>query len=528
MSDTILTYPSMFSLLSDKSVFQDGKTYATLSFYTGKNTGDGSYVYMSSINKATANGGSIIDPDKMGTLTSTNVQTQLVDYLNKQGTGVGTGCLVRIGVEHTAEMYGGLPNIPTFDCTPCFKKIIAKIKAPVIRLLEGTYYVKSTIGKSPAIRLTNNSVVKGAGMYNSYLKNMDDAPKESIPIGSYNTQYTTLQDFGVDGNRQRFAGAFYIEGEGIDFSRNARNIVVKNIHIKETQGEGLDIDADPDVYIDNLFIENCSGNGLHISDGLPPRYCNVSNVTVINCAHGRGLTGDVRSAGVLLRVSSLNITNLIIKDCWIGVLQNGALVPSDKKEHTNITNLHISGSAKEDIVVTADASGMNITNFIIKRAATNVYPTTIKVDVGKSLMLSNGDIDAAAHIYIAGYATSGRRGATLNNIIAPSCTIEVKAFGRGGEPWSYVSIGNGCVFSNMTLSALYGFKVSGVTCNNINLAGQSLNGIITGNIVTQNILTNTAENALRMIMITNNRVGIAVAPVLVNNIYCLTIENLVG
>ena len=80
----------------------------------------------------------------------------------------------------------------------------------------------------------------------------------------------------------------------------------------------------------------------------------------------------------------------------------------------------------------------------------------------------------------------------------------------------------------MTLSALYGFKVSGATCDNIYLSGQPLNGIITGNIVTQNILTDTAENALRNIMITNNCVGIAVAPVLINNIYCLTIENLVG
>ncbi|ALF60436.1 right-handed parallel beta-helix repeat-containing protein [Psychrobacter urativorans] len=528
MSETVLTYPSMFSLLSDKSVFQDGKVYATLSFYTGKNTGDGSYVYMSSVNKATANGGSIIDPDKMGTLTSTNVQTQLVDYLKKQGTGVGTGCLVRIGVEHTAEMYGGLPNIPTFDCTPCFKKIIATIQAPVIRLLEGTYYVKSKVGKSPAINMPNNSVVKGAGMYNSYLKNMDDAPIVSIPIGSYGTQYTTVQDFGVDGNRQRLGGVFYNEGEGIDFGKGSKNHIIKNIHIKETNGEAIDIDGSEDVYIDNMYIENCSGNGLHISDGQPPRYCNVSNVTVINCAHGRGRSGDARSAGVLLRVSSLNVTNLIIKDCWIGILQNGTLVSKDKKEHTNITNLHISGSANQDIVVTADASGMNITNFIIKRAATNVYPTTIKADIGKSFMLSNGDIEAAAHIYIAGNATSGRRGATLNNIIAPSCTIEVRSFGRGAEPWSYVSIGNGCVFSNMTLSALYGFKVSGVTCDNINLAGQSLNGIISGNIVTQNIMTDTAVDALRNIMITNNRVGVAVAPVLVNNIYCLTIENLVG
>ena len=76
------------------------------------------------------------------------------------------------------------------------------MKATVIILLEGTYYVKDKAFKIPAIRLTSGSVVKGAGMYNSYLKNMDDAPELSIPIGSYGTQYTTLQDFGVDGNRQ--------------------------------------------------------------------------------------------------------------------------------------------------------------------------------------------------------------------------------------------------------------------------------------------------------------------------------------
>ena len=161
-------------------------------------------------------------------------------------------------------------------------------------------------------------------------------------------------------NRQRFADAFYMEAEGIDCDRNARNIVVKN-HIKNAMCKDLDVDSATDLYIDNVFIENCSGNGLHISDPQPPRYCNVSNVTVINCAK------DLRSAGVILGVCSLNITDLIIKDCLRDILQNREAIPTDKKEHTNITNLHISSSAREDIVVTSDASGLNIITLLLKK-----------------------------------------------------------------------------------------------------------------------------------------------------------------
>ena len=113
----------MFSLLSDNSLFQDREIYTPLSFYADKNTGGGSYVYMSSVDRVTADGGCIVDPKRMGTLTSTNDQAELLNYLNKQGTTTGTGCLARLGNEHTIEMNGGLPNIPTFDIHPALKNI---------------------------------------------------------------------------------------------------------------------------------------------------------------------------------------------------------------------------------------------------------------------------------------------------------------------------------------------------------------------------------------------------------------------
>ena len=480
-------YSSLFSLIQDKSTFIDGSLYSTLSFYNGTASGGSRYKWKADAAKSTANGGTIVDPDTIGTLSPLPNKVELESYLSQQGTGIGLGCLVSLDKRLTVELFGGLPNLPQLDVTECFKKVFNTIEAPTIELQEGVYYVKSNQAKSPAINLPNNSVLRGAGMFKTTIKNMDQAAKNSIPLGSYGKQYVTILDLGVDGNRARSSKAFDILGEGMDFDSNVKNLTVKNVYIRETLGEGIDIDSCTDLHIDNLLVRNTGGNGLHISDPFPPRYCNISNVTLENCSLARGASGDSRAAGAVFRASNLNISNLIIRNCFKGILQNGEGISSSKKEPTNITNLHISGSVEEDIWASYNSSGLNISNFVISRASTNLHPSSIQIKSGDSFTLNNGKLKTKADIKI----TSVLEGLTINAVIASS--------------------------SSLKLYSLTGFAVGQSHFAHINLTSDVRKGAITGNIVSGNITSDTASGSLQSQLIISGNTTVSISANLKNN-----------
>ena len=82
---------SMLGLVSLPAPATDGFGVELRAFYSSTDTGGGRFYWDSDRNKASANGGTIIDPNTIGTLSATSLGT----FLDVQGTGVGTGCWVR-------------------------------------------------------------------------------------------------------------------------------------------------------------------------------------------------------------------------------------------------------------------------------------------------------------------------------------------------------------------------------------------------------------------------------------------------
>ena len=71
----------------------DDQTHTVLSFYDGLNQGGGDFYWDSTIDKSTANGGIIIDPDTIGGFDGT--PDTLDAFQAAQGTGIGFGCWIR-------------------------------------------------------------------------------------------------------------------------------------------------------------------------------------------------------------------------------------------------------------------------------------------------------------------------------------------------------------------------------------------------------------------------------------------------
>lgn len=489
-------YPSLFSLCQAEPSFVDGCAYQTVSFYSGCRLGGTTYVWSSDIDKSLANGGTIIDPRHLGGLTEIADQDVMNSYLSTQGTGLGTGCLVRTnaGSEVSIEQFGGLADIDNYDVQECFKKIMACITAPIITLAEGTYYVKAGKKGDTPIMLSDYAVLQGAGMFKTTIKVTDSTTaSDRIPVGTYGTSGVTLRDLGIDGNRARFSpNAHDRLGDGFDADQNVIDLTIQNVYVRNTLGEGLDIDSATGLTIDNLLVKNCAGNGLHISDRSPPKKANVSNIRIENCAHQRGAAGDPRAAEVLLRASKLNLNNVIVEDCYRGVWLNGEGVSSSNRNPVNVSNLQVSGSAFEDLGQNAHAPGLNVNNFIFCRDAAHADTNSVTIKSSDVFALANGFILGGGHI-------------TVGNINETSS--------------SFVTVSKGLSISNVTardshlnLATSSCFNISANEFNDINLYGSVRRGTITGNIANGHINSDTELGTLqsRLVITGNQTTSVAV------------------
>lgn len=518
-------YESLKTLTDAKNNFVSGKTYITSSFYAGQNKGYGQYVYMAGVSKAIANGGSIIDPDKMGSLTSTVNQAQLLNYLAAQGTGIGTGCLVKLGNIKTVEMYGGLPDIPTLNLRQVFINMCKNTAIPYINLLEGTYYVAGIGAKQTGFNMPSGTTIDGMGWFKSVIKTMNGVANHIAVLGSYGTEHVTLKNLCVDGNKQRSASVFDILGDGVDFDVNVRHATVENVWVRNALGEGLDVDSCTHLTVNNLLATDCGGNGLHISDPFPPRYSNVSNVVVINCSHGRGASGDARAGGINLRASNLNLNNIIVKDSFCGLLINGELVGAADRGQINITNLHIANSAREDIVGSNNASGFNISNFTIKRG--NDYPTSIDFAIAKTSVLSNGEIEGSAKIWFRESIGTTNTGIKITDVNAPNCDLELTSWGSPTFRRSNLKV-TSSEFKDLNLSGIYGAKFTDVSCNDLNINGGLHNSMIKGLTAYGNVNATVTTASVTRNIFAGSIVAGNITPIILGNTSVEKYGNIIG
>jgi len=140
---TNVNYYGLASINSVYELITADKTRPTLvaSFYENGTVLQGIYYWSSATNKNTANGGTIIDPDKPGTLSATSLGT----FLAVQGTGTGTGCWVLKYTELAVEIFGAVGGLLTdsmasFQQTANYAKVIG---AKRIACLSSQYYLSS-------------------------------------------------------------------------------------------------------------------------------------------------------------------------------------------------------------------------------------------------------------------------------------------------------------------------------------------------------------------------------------------------
>lgn len=494
-------YPSLFALCQAAPSFVEGQVYQTVSFYSGYRLGGHAYIWLSTVDKSLANGGTLVDPSNLGGLTEAADQGVMNAYLSAQGSGTGTGCLLSIhsNSEVSIEQFGGLPDIQNYDVKECFKKIMATITAPKITLAEGTYYVVAGKKGDTPIMLSDYAVLQGAGMFKTTIKVSDNtASPARIPVGTYGATGVVLRDLGIDGNRARYSpGSHDRLSDCFDVDQNAIDLTIQNVYVRNALGEGIDIDSATGLTVDNLLVRNCAGNGLHISDRRPPKNANVSNIRVENCAHERGVAGDPRAAGVLLRASKLNLNNVIVESCYRGIWLNGEGISSSNRSPVNVTNLQVSGSAFEDLGQNASAPGLNVNNFIFSRDTGNSNKDSVTIKSSDVFALANGFILGGGNI------TVGNIGETSSSSVTVSKGMTI----------SNVSARD----SHLSLATSSSFKISNNEFNNINLYGSVRRGTITGNIANGHITSDTNLGALQSRLVVTGNQTTSVAANLKNN-----------
>ena len=120
---------SMFGLVSLPAPTTDGFGVELRAFYSGTDAGGGRFYWDADRNKSSANGGTIIDPITIGTLSATSLGT----FLSVQGTGSGTGCWVRSDVACSVQCeWFGLraANTPS-DNNKILKSVLAYIRSRI-------------------------------------------------------------------------------------------------------------------------------------------------------------------------------------------------------------------------------------------------------------------------------------------------------------------------------------------------------------------------------------------------------------
>jgi len=113
---------SIFDLVNYDIPDVDDITVLVQGYFDTNDGGQGVFVWDSTVNKNTANGGTIIDPSTLGGFDGTTGTRD--SFLTAQGTGVGTGCWVRLYEVVSTKHFGCVAD-GTVDDTNPFKKFVS-------------------------------------------------------------------------------------------------------------------------------------------------------------------------------------------------------------------------------------------------------------------------------------------------------------------------------------------------------------------------------------------------------------------
>lgn len=297
----------------------DGDLAEMLGYFTvfpqAEFLGGGTFAWQSSLNKNTANGGTIIDPDTIGAFDGTS--STLAAFLAAQGSGIGSGCWVREG-SHTdlnIQWFGGTPGSGSgIDHGSIVNIMIDVLDTGQLKITGGSIFLpRGSYDTLTPVVITSSGVEKlssirlfGEGMQNSALVAQSGFPGGSAVVESETGTFCEVSDLHLDANSIA-DHALWLKGQLSGFSGYS-HIKLKRLRLQFGVLDGFVSERGFLIVGEDVFSTNNGGNGFnfkgyHTSSNIKQWYAvnntasgfrivDMSYSTFLNCAtDGSGLYG---------------------------------------------------------------------------------------------------------------------------------------------------------------------------------------------------------------------------------------------
>jgi hypothetical protein len=240
--------------------------------------GGGNFTWQSGLNKNTANGGTVVDPDNTGGFDGTT--STLAAFLTAQGGGSGTGCWVRQYTILTPEMFGAIPDAS--DSTTALQAFLDALK------LSGGYASNNGGVYGVSARLV---ITSGTKAFTLMFTGRDSTEIRRITDFSASVfEVSATDDCQVGGFTINAQHATYPNGNhGFVFS-DCSDVRGVDILVTDYKNSGCIAYANtPGTDVNNVFID-CTVNGLAAANnGL--LVADLARSGLINCV-GDGCPGS--------------------------------------------------------------------------------------------------------------------------------------------------------------------------------------------------------------------------------------------
>ena len=232
--------------------------------------GGGQFIWQDGVNKTTANGGTIVDPDNIGGFDGT--LSTIVAFLAAQGAGVGTGCWVRTQNSIlNPEMFGAVTNT---DSSAALNAIADAINDGDKIIFNDIFLIDSS---AMTIQSKDNFVLQGPGglkfvngITDGNILVIDDS--EDVLIDGLELDGNIAG--GSEGNRSALTISNLLVGA-------CSRVTISGCYIHDTKGTtsptdavGISLQSPTDVIIENCIIHDTDVGVLaRITDNLSVSGC---------------------------------------------------------------------------------------------------------------------------------------------------------------------------------------------------------------------------------------------------------------
>lgn len=282
----------------------DGLQAQLRAFYADTDNGGGPVYWDADRDKADANGGTIIDPDNVGTLSDTALGT----FHTQQGTGSGSGCWVRLNAHipgsnslvarATASMFGVIADNTT-DALPALEAAYSAVTSdsleyPTELVIEaGEYHLSSEWFWSSLSGDSRREQLRITG-YGAYFDNTIVVADFALSVSGLNVRLASGDGWSFNLTQ---GSSFYdltasgCGGDGFAFNRSDAPLAsgrLYNCKAINNTGDGFVLDQDSANFVNDFVLFGCEAKNNEWG------YRTTGNPTGINLI---GCLGESNNSG---------------------------------------------------------------------------------------------------------------------------------------------------------------------------------------------------------------------------------------